>query len=62
MARRGATGVNSDEAAVPEDEHSILKEELVVATALGKRNIAKPVPWTAQKGCYGRDRDQEPGG
>ena len=44
LARRGATGVDSDEAAVPEDEHTIPKEELVVATALGRRDIDKPVP------------------
>ena len=44
LARRGATGVDSDEAAGPEDEHTIPKEDLVVATALGKRNIDKPVP------------------
>ena len=44
LTQRGATGVDSDEAAGPEDEHTIPKEDLVVATALGKRNIDKPVP------------------
>jgi ribonuclease HI len=44
LARRGATGVDSDAEATPEDEHSIPQEELVVATALGKRNITKPAP------------------
>ena len=44
LARRGATGVDSDAEATPEDEHCIPQEELVVATALGKRNYTKPTP------------------
>ena len=39
LARRGATGVDSDEEACPEDHFTIPKEELVVATALWRRDF-----------------------
>jgi ribonuclease HI len=50
LARRGATGVDSDAGATPDDEHGITKEELVVATALGRRDIDKPVPLDGPSG------------
>ena len=51
LARRGATGVDSDAEATPEDVHDIPKEELVVAAALGKRNIALPFPLDGPDGA-----------
>ena len=43
LARRGATGVSSDEKACPEDHFAISKEDLVVATALWRRDYTCPV-------------------
>ena len=42
--------MDSDAGATPEDEHGITKEELVVATALGQRDITKPVPLDGPNG------------
>ena len=44
LARRGATGVATDDAATPADRHDIHPEDLVVTTALGKRDHARLVP------------------
>ncbi len=43
LARRGATGIDSDEKVSPEDRFDIPKEELVVATALWKRDYTSLV-------------------
>ena len=43
LARRGATGIDSDEKASPEDHFDIPKEKLVVATALWRRDYTSLV-------------------
>lgn len=43
LARRGATGVETDDAATPEDRHDIPPEDLVVHAALGRREHARLV-------------------
>ena len=39
LARRGATGVDSDEEASPEDQFTIPKEDLVVTAVLGMKDV-----------------------
>ena len=56
LARRGATGADSDAEATPDDEHDIPQEELVVAAALGKRDIALPFPLDGPDGVLRDNR------
>jgi ribonuclease HI len=57
LARRGATGVDSDERASPTDVFDIPQAELVVQTALGQRDVTRPVPLSGLGGVL---REWEP--
>ena len=43
LARRGATGVDSNEEASPEDQFTIPKEDLVVTAVLGTKDVTRLV-------------------
>ena len=59
LARRGATGVDSEEEASPTDVFDIPKEDLVVATALGQRDYTRPVPLSGPEGVLQENTKQE---
>ena len=63
LARRGATGDDSDEKACPEDHFTIPKEELVVATALWRKETTRALwRWTVLWECCETVKNREPKG